>query len=76
DANIDRYVDAANVANWSEVLSVRLELLLVGDDDNVVHTTGSDLTQVVEYNGANIANNDGRYRRALTNVFAIRNKLP
>lgn len=76
DANIDRYVDAANVADWSEVLSVRLELLLIGDDDNVVHSTGSDLAQVVEFNGENIVNNDGRYRRALTNVFAIRNKLP
>lgn len=76
DNNIDRYVDGANVASWGEVLSVRVEFLLVSDTDNVVAQTGSDIAQVVTFAGAAVNNTDGRYRRAITNVFAIRNKLP
>jgi len=76
DNNIDRYVDGANVSSWGDVLSVRVELLLVSDTDNVVSQTGSATAQVVTFAGATVNNTDGRYRRAITNVFAIRNKLP
>lgn len=76
DNNIDRYVDGTSVASWADVLSVRVELLLASDTDNVVSQTGSATAQVVTFGGATVNNSDGRYRRAITNVFAIRNKLP
>ena len=75
DNGVDAYRTANNVANWENVLSVKVDLLLVGDQENVVAQTGSDIAQLVTYNGASVQNNDGRYRRAISNVFTIRNKL-
>lgn len=76
DNNIDRYVDAENVSSWGAVLSVRTELLIVSDIENVVSKTGDATAQAVTFAGAAVNNTDGRYRRAITTVFAIRNKLP
>ena len=75
DNGVDVYRTANNVANWENVLSVKIEILLVSDQENVVAQTGSDIAQVVTFNGAAVQNNDGRYRRAISNVFTIRNKL-
>ena len=76
DRSIDRYVDGANVGSWADVLSVRVELLLASNEDNVVGKTGAETAQEITFNGANVVNNDGRYRKVITSVFAIRNKLP
>ena len=76
DRAVDVYQTAAEVVNWSKVLSVRIELLLYGLSDNVVGKTGSVNAQSVsDASGDLIENNDGRMRQVFTNVFAIRNKM-
>lgn len=75
DRSVDQYTNA--VANWANVLSVRVSLQMLGSDENVVGTTGSATAQsVVDVDGNVLANNDGRLRQVFTNVFAIRNKVP
>ena len=76
DDSVDVYVDAANVTNWQNVISVQVDLLIVSEQDNIVAKTGSDNAQTVTFNGAAVNNTDGRYRRAVSYVFAIRNNLP
>jgi type IV pilus assembly protein PilW len=81
DTNADRAVDiyqtGAVVTDWGNVLSVRLALQLVANEDNVVGKTGGANAQsIIDLNGNVVANSDGRFRQIFTNVFAIRNKLP
>jgi type IV pilus assembly protein PilW len=81
DTNADRAVDAyqtgAAVTDWEDVLSVRIALQLVANEENVVGKTGGSNAQaIVDLNGSVVANTDGRFRQIFTNVFAIRNKLP
>ncbi|AMO69389.1 type IV pilus assembly protein PilW [gamma proteobacterium BDW918] len=80
DTNADRAVDvyqtAAEVADWATVLSVRIELIMYGSQDNVVGRTGAaDAQQLSDASGDLVANNDGRLRQVFTNVFTIRNRL-
>jgi type IV pilus assembly protein PilW len=80
DTNADRAVDVyqtgAEVADWATVLSVRIELIMYGSEDNVVGKTGSVNAQLLnDADGDLIANNDGRLRQVFTNVFTIRNRL-
>jgi len=80
DTNADRAVDVyqtgAAVADWATVLSVRIELIMYGSEDNVVGKTGSVNAQLLnDADGDLIANNDGRLRQVFTNVFTIRNRL-
>ncbi|MDF1691175.1 MAG: PilW family protein [Zhongshania sp.] len=80
DTNDDRAVEvyqtAAEVADWAKVLSVRIELIMYGSEDNVVGKTGSVNAQLLnDASGDLVANNDGRLRKVFTNVFTIRNRL-
>ena len=76
DLAVDAYQTAAAVADWSTVLSVRIQLTLYGLEDNVVGQDGSvNAQQLVDRDGVAVANNDGRLRQVFTNVFAIRNKM-
>ncbi len=75
--SVDVYRQADAVANWQNVMSVRVELTLVGNDENVVGETGTNTAQqVYDSNGQLLANNDGRMRQVFTSVFALRNRLP
>lgn len=81
DTNADRAVDAyqsgAVVADWADVLSVRISLLLVASEENIVGKTGAENAQsIIDIDGNVVANADGRFRQIFTNVFAIRNRLP
>ena len=76
DNNIDTYVDADNVVNWARVRSVKIELLVVSDEENVVAQGNADTAQRVTFQGQPVVNNDGRYRRSFISVFAIRNRVP
>jgi type IV pilus assembly protein PilW len=70
------YQTGAEVADWATVLSVRIELIMYGSEDNVVGKTGSVNAQLLnDADGDLIANNDGRLRQVFTNVFTIRNRL-
>lgn len=74
--SVDVYQTAAEVASWSAVLSVRIELTFYGSTDNVVGRTGSeDAQRLLDRAGNLVQNNDGRMRQVFTNVFAIRNKM-
>jgi type IV pilus assembly protein PilW len=76
DLAVDSYQTAAAVADWSTVLSVRIQLTLYGLEDNVVGEDGSvNAQQLLDREGNAVANNDGRLRQVFTNVFAIRNKM-
>ena len=76
DRAVDVYRAAVDVVDWSKVLSVRIELLLYGLDDNVVGKTGSANAQsLTDGRGDLIVNSDGRMRQVFTNVFAIRNRM-
>ncbi len=67
----DAYVDAAAVADWNLVRSLRISLLLVSNEDNV---TGGP--QPVNFRGAAVAVGDNRYRQVLTTTVGLRNRLP
>ncbi len=76
DNNIDTYVDADNVVNWARVRSVKIELLVVSNEENVVTQGNADTAQRITFQGQPVVNNDGRYRRSFISVFAIRNRVP
>lgn len=76
DLKINRYVSAAGVSDWGSVLSVKIELLLSANSGGVVGESGALSEQELEFSGASVNNIDGRYRRAISSVVAIRNKLP
>jgi type IV pilus assembly protein PilW len=69
----DIYVDAAAVTDWSNVVSVRLHLLLRSLDNNI---TGGP--QTYRYQGAEVAvtdANDRYLRKEFTALVAMRNRL-
>lgn len=77
DRSVDVYRGADDVTDWEDALSVRVELVLVSNDTNVVGRENTAWEQnTVDSAGNVIANQDGRFRQVFTSVFAIRNKLP
>lgn len=77
DRTVDSYQNAAAVADWTTVLSVKVELQMAANEEGVVGRTGTAAAQTeIDASGNVITNNDGRFRKVFTNVFAVRNKLP
>ncbi len=72
---VNTYVDAASVTSWGKVLSVRIELLVASQEENVVGKDGAATAQRVSFNGQAVQNTDGRYRSSIKNVFTIRNRV-
>jgi type IV pilus assembly protein PilW len=70
DFAIDAYVAAGGVANWRQVLSVRLNLVFVSDNSVA---TGAQ-PYVVE--GVTIPAADTRLRQVATATYGLRNRLP
>ncbi len=75
DGSIDGYFDATAVTAWENVLSIKVEMLIASQEENVVSQTGTDTAQRVTFQGAAVNNTDGRYRRSIISVFAVRNRL-
>lgn len=73
DANrqVTSYVDADAVTNWGNVVSVRVNLLTVSADTNVVPEN-----QVIAFNGANVTIDNRRLAQVFTTTIGIRNRLP
>jgi type IV pilus assembly protein PilW len=69
DGAANLYVEAAGVADWSRVRSIRVSLLLASDEDNV---TGG--AQPVDFRGGTVT--DSRYKQVLTTTIGLRNRLP
>lgn len=68
---IDRLVTANNVPDWRSVVAVRISLLLVSTEDNIV-----DAPQQVFFNGATQTPTDRRLRQVMTTTIALRNRMP
>ena len=65
-------ISAAAIGTWSQVRSVRLELLVSGNDTGV--TAQQDAT--LAFAGAAVSNADQRMRQVFTSTVGIRNRLP
>ncbi len=68
---VGSYVTANNVTNWDNVVSVRIYLLLVSPDANVVSEN-----QVIDFNGASVIVADRRLAQVFSTTIGIRNRLP
>lgn len=60
-----------SLAKWQSVASVRIDLLAVSADTNVV-----EADQVIAFNGANVTIPNRRLARTFSTTIAIRNRLP
>jgi type IV pilus assembly protein PilW len=76
DALVDRYVTADVVANWDNVISVNVNLLLVTPEDNLTPSG----PQAYVFNGVKYDGVDGplpadnRLRRAFSSTITLRNR--
>ncbi len=71
DRQLDEYRAASAVANWENVLSVRISLLLAGVEDNVTEDP-----QQVTFDGVTFTAGDRRLYQVMTTTVALRNRLP
>lgn len=75
DRSIDSYRTAADVGDWTTVMSVRIELLMQSLEDNVAAANGDFAQDNLQFNGSGVTA-DGRLRQVYSSVVAIRNRLP
>ncbi|WP_439859699.1 PilW family protein [Pseudomonas sp. MBLB4136] len=68
---VSNYVTANNVTNWDNVAAVRIELLAVSADTNVVPEN-----QVIAFNGANTTIANRRLAHTFSTTIGLRNRLP
>ena len=69
DGVANRYATAAAVADWSQVVTVRMSLLLVSDDDNIARAA-----QPYTLDGVVVTPADRRLRRVFTTTVAVRGR--
>ncbi len=69
DRDADRYVAANTVADWSDVISVRVSLLLHSLKDGL-----NDTPIAYTYNGATVTPTDRRLRQVFTATLNLRNR--
>jgi len=77
DRDVDQFRTANNVANWNDVRSVRVRLLLVSPDNNLV--SPRQTYRYMDTNGDGIPDpvtaQDNRLRYVFTGTVSIRNRL-
>ncbi|HEC74696.1 MAG TPA: prepilin-type N-terminal cleavage/methylation domain-containing protein [Methylophaga aminisulfidivorans] len=74
DFNVDNYVKANAVADWSEVVNVRIWLVMINmDPDNNTNVALGNASYYLE--DQVITPNDGRLRRSFTQTVSLRNIL-
>jgi type IV pilus assembly protein PilW len=69
DGVADAYVDANNVPDWNNVVSVRVHLLMQSLRSDLV-----DGSQTFIFNGANVTASDGRLRYPFVATVSLRNR--
>jgi type IV pilus assembly protein PilW len=69
DESADYYVPADQVANWSQVVSVRISLLAVSFENITSQAVAYD------YNGSTIIPADNRLRRVFSSTVTVRNRI-
>ncbi|WP_018717328.1 PilW family protein [Arhodomonas aquaeolei] len=73
DGSVDSYEDAGGVTDWSQVITVRLALLLRTQQDNL-RPANADTYNVL---GETVSpGSDGRLRSIFENTIVLRNRLP
>lgn len=74
DTNVDKYSFANNVSNFKQVVSVKLGLVIKGDDKNTIGTAKG----FYSYNffGTSFSPNDSVVRKVIYINSSLRNKLP
>jgi type IV pilus assembly protein PilW len=77
DGIADSYVRADAVANWTQVVSVRIALLVVGQDANATTGTQSYILRDTNNDGTLDRQNaaDTRLRQVFTSTIALRNRV-
>jgi len=70
DEYTDTYKTANNVTDWSNVRSVRINLLLYSND-NVTQQP-----RTIQFNGNSVGGSDNRLRLVYTSTVSLRNRLP
>ncbi len=70
DDHPNQYMIATNVANWYDVMSIRLMLMVRSESDTVV-----EAPQVLNYNGATSTAADNRLRQVFSTTIALRNRI-
>lgn len=76
DLVVDEYKVANDVTDWSQVVSVKLHVLMHSTEDNVAGKEGSVQEQSIQFNGETITSEDGRLRKVFTTTVALRSRLP
>ena len=71
DLTVDRYVSADNVPGWDQVVSARLQLLVA-----TAHDGATQSAQTIDFDGASWVATDRRLRTVLTEVVALRSRVP
>ena len=71
DFSADRFRTADLVADWTQVVSARVELLLVGSEDQV-----ASKIQPVVFDGQTITPTDRRLRTVMSLAASLRNTVP
>ena len=82
DGRVDNYVLATDVTNWSRVITVRLNLLLVSPPNTrVIHEAQTVFFPPEGFDNGNLVSgmpltfNDGRLRQVFSTTIGIRNRL-
>lgn len=70
DFTANAYVPADSVANWDDAIAVRIQLLIRGEEDNVL-----DEPQQYTYNGTTVTAADKRLRQVFTKTVGVRNRM-
>lgn len=74
DYEVDVYRVASAVADWDKVLSVRLNLLVASDNDNIVGDLDGNARMSVPFNGETFTATDRRLYRAAAVTVVLRNR--
>jgi type IV pilus assembly protein PilW len=77
DGLADGYTRASGVVNWAQVISVRVSIVVVGDEDNV--TTNAQTYAFRDTDGDGVPETqtapDRRLRQVFTSTVALRNRV-
>jgi type IV pilus assembly protein PilW len=74
DLAVDSYENANNVAFWSEVVSVRISLVMVNLEDDGIDTNLALGDGGYFLNGVEVNPDDGRLRRVYTQTIMLKNR--
>lgn len=74
DTNVDKYSFANNVTNFNQVVSVKVGIVIKGDDRNTIGSNKS--TYKYNFFGTDFTPNDSIIRKVVYINSSLRNKLP